>query len=132
MVEEEPAQPLGFREHIVWGLSAMTRALVMVVILHYLWLLFGNSIYARMVENTYRQPGVFERITCTEDGSALTIGPTAKPQTGCRNDSVNVLVDSGASGHCFHDAIIPGFRKRLEECKVLGVPRKISTAGAGN
>ena len=32
MVEEEPAQPLGFREHIVGGLTAMTRALVMVVL----------------------------------------------------------------------------------------------------
>ena len=53
MVEEEPAQQLGFREHIVGGLTAMTRALVMVAILHYLWLSFGNSLYARMVKNTY-------------------------------------------------------------------------------
>ena len=53
------------------------------------------------------------------------------PRTGCSNDSVNVLVDSGASGHYFDDAIIPGFRDRLEEFKVLGVPRKISTAGGG-
>ena len=36
MVDEEPAQKLGFREHIVGGLTAMTRALVMVAILHYL------------------------------------------------------------------------------------------------
>ena len=36
VVEEEPAQQLGFREHIVGGLTAMTRALVMVAILHYL------------------------------------------------------------------------------------------------
>ena len=32
MVEEEPTQQLGFREHIVGGLTAMTRALVMVAI----------------------------------------------------------------------------------------------------
>ena len=36
MVVEEPAQELGFREHIVDGLTAMTRALVIVAILHYL------------------------------------------------------------------------------------------------
>ena len=66
MFEEEPAQPLGFREHIVGGLTAMTRALVMVAILHYLWLSFGNSLYARMVKNTYGQPDVFGGITRTE------------------------------------------------------------------
>ena len=84
-----------------------------------------------MVKNTYRQPELFAGITSTEDGSALTIGPTASPRTGCSNDSVNVLVDSGASGHYFDDAIIPGFRDRLEEYKVLDVPRKISTTGRG-
>ena len=131
MVEEEPAQQLEFREHIVGGLTVMTRALVMVAILHYLWLLFGNSRYARMVKNTYGQPEVCGGITSTEDGSALTIGPTAKPWTGCSNDSLNVLVDSGASGHYFDDAINPGFRGRREEYKVLDVPRKISTAGGG-
>ena len=36
MAEGEPTQQLGFREHIVGGLTAMTRALVMVAILHYL------------------------------------------------------------------------------------------------
>ena len=114
MVEEEPAQKLGFREHIVGGLTAMAHALVMAAILQYLWLSFGNSLYARTVKNTYGQPDVFGGITSTEDGSALTIGPTASPRTGCSNDSVNVLVDSGASGHYFDDAIIPGFRDRLE------------------
>ena len=131
MVEEEPAQKLGFREHIVGGLTAMAHALVMAAILQYLWLSFGNSLYARTVKNTYGQPDVFGGITSTEDGSALTIGPTASPRTGCSNDSVNVLVDSGASGHYFDDAIIPGFRDRLEEYKVLDVPRKISTTGRG-
>ena len=84
-----------------------------------------------MVKNTYGQPEVFGGITCTEDGSALTISPTARPRTGCSNYSVDVLVDSRASGHYFDDAIIPGFRDRLEEYKVLDVPRKISTAGGG-
>ena len=47
------------------------------------------------------------------------------------NDPVNVLVDSGASGYYFDDAIIPGFRDRVEEYKVLDEPRKLSTAGGG-
>ena len=58
MVEEEPAQQLGFREHIVGGLTAMARAM-MVAIFHYLWLSFGNSLYARMIKNTYGQHKVF-------------------------------------------------------------------------
>ena len=100
----------------------MARGLVMVAMLHYLWLSFGNSLYARMVKNTYGQPKVFGGITSLEDGSALTIGPTARPRTGRSNDSVYMLVDSGASGHYFDDAIIPAIRDRLEEYKVLDVP----------
>ena len=99
----------------------MSRALVMVAILHYLWLSFASSLYAQLVKNTYGQPGM-------EDGSALTIGPPARPWTGCGNDSINVLVDSGASGHCFDDTI-PGFGDRLEEYKVLNVPRKSHPPG---
>ena len=132
MVEEEPMQQLEFREHVVGGSTAMTLiALVMVAILHYLWLTFGNSPHTRMVKNTYRQPKVFGGITSTEDGSTLTIDLTARPRTGCSNDSINVLVDGGASDCCFNHAIIPGFRDRLEEYNVLIVPQKISTAGGG-
>ena len=79
--------------------------------------------------NTYGQPEVFGGITSTEDGSALKIGPTTRPQTGYSDDPVNLLVDSGASGQYFDDAIISRFRDRLEEYKVLNVPRKMSTAG---
>ena len=99
MAEEEPTQQLRFREHIVGELTGMTCALVMVPILHYMWLSFGNSLYTRMVKNTYGQPDVFGGITSTEDGSALTIGLTARPRPGCSSDSVNVLVDSGVWGH---------------------------------
>ena len=67
-------------------------------------------------------------VSPVRNGSALTIDPTARPRTGCSNDSVNVRVESGASGHYFEDAIIPGFRDRLEEYEILEVPRKISTA----
>ena len=38
-------------------------------------------------------------------------------------------MDCGASGPYFDDAIIPRLRDRLEEYKVLDVPRKISTPG---
>ena len=85
-----------------------------------------------MVKNTRGHPDVFGGITSTEDGSALTIGSTPRPRTGCSNDYVNVLVECGASGHYFDDVIIPGFRDRLEEYKVLDVPRKNSTAGGGH
>ena len=38
-------------------------------------------------------------------------------------------MDCGASGPYFDDTIIPRLRDRLEEYKVLDVPRKISTPG---
>ena len=75
MVEEEPTQRLGFREHIVGGLTTMTRALVMVTILHYLWLSFGNSIYTRMVKNTYEHPEVFDGISSAEAGRLSRSAP---------------------------------------------------------
>ena len=130
MVEEEPTQQPGFRERIVGVWTAMNLALVMLAILHYLRLSFGNSLRSRVVMNTYGQPKNIRDITSTEDGSALKVGPTARSRTG-RNDCVNVLVDDGASGYYFDDAIIPGFRDRLEEYKVLDLPCKISTAEGG-
>ena len=71
-----------FREHIVGELTALTRTLVMVTILHYLWLQFGNSLYARVIRKTYGQPEIHGGITSTEDVSALTVGPTAMSWTG--------------------------------------------------
>ena len=76
-------------------------------------------------------PKPFGGITSTEDRSTLTVGPTARLRTGFNNDSVNVLMDSGASGHHFDDAIILGFRDKLEEYKVLNVPRKPQPPGEG-
>ena len=77
-----------------------------------------------MVSNTYGQPEVVGGITSTEEVSALTIGPTATPRTGCSNDAVNGLEDNGAPGHHLDDAIIPGFRDRLEEYMMLDVPQE--------
>ena len=70
MVEEEPAQQLGFREHIVGVLTAMICALVIMSILHYMWLSFGNSLYSRVITNTYGQPEILGGITSTEDGDS--------------------------------------------------------------
>ena len=84
-----------------------------------------------MITNTYGQPEILGGITSKEDGSAVTVSTTARSRTGCSNDSVNVLVGSGVSGHYFDDAVIPGFRDGLEEYKVFDVPRKISAAGGG-
>ena len=109
----------------------MTHALVTVAIRHSLWLSFGNSLYARVIKNTYGQPEILGGITSTVDGSTLVVSPTAGSRVFCRNVSVNVLVDGGASGHYFDDATTPGFWDRLKEYKALDLRRKILTAGAG-
>ena len=65
------------------------------------------------------------------NGTALIAsGPAAfkhKPSAG--NDSVTILVDSGASGHYFDDLIIPSLKHRLLTYFLLTIPRKILTAG---
>ena len=66
-------------------------------------------------------------------GTALMAsGPSAfkhKPSAG--DDSVTVLVDSGASDHYFDDLIIPGLKYRLLNHVLLTTPRKILTARGG-
>ena len=42
-----------------------------------------------------------------------------------------MLVDSGASGHYFNDAIIPRLQNKLYSYQVLHVPRKITTDSEG-
>lgn len=59
----------------------MIRALAMVVMLHHVWLSFGNSLYARVIStNTYRQSEMFRGIANSKDGSALSAGPVAGPR----------------------------------------------------
>ena len=64
-------------------------------------------------------------------GTALMAsGPAAfkhKPSAG--DDSVTVLVDSGASGHYFDDLIISSLKHRLLSYVLLTTPRKILTGG---
>ena len=50
-----------------------------------------------------------------------------KPSAG--DDSVTVLVDSGASGHYFDNLIIPSLRRRLLNYVILTTPSKILTVG---
>ena len=50
-----------------------------------------------------------------------------KPNAG--DDSVTVLVDSGACGHYFDDLIIPSLKHCLLNHVLLTTPRKILTAG---
>ena len=88
MVEGEPAFQLRSREHIVGGFTAMTCALVMVDFLRCPWLSYGNSLYARIAKTPHGQPGVCGGVASTDDGSALTIGLTARPRTRHSNDPV--------------------------------------------
>ena len=59
----------------------------------------------------------------------MASGPAAfkhKPSAG--DDSVTVLVDSGASGHYLNDLIIASLKHRLLNYVFLTTPRKIFTA----
>ena len=60
----------------------------------------------------------------------MASGPAAlKHEPSAGDDSVTVLVDSGASGHYFDDPIIPSLRHRLLNCVLLTTPRTILTSG---
>ena len=64
-------------------------------------------------------------------GTALMASRPAafKHKAGAGDDSVTVLVDSGASGYYFDDLIIPSLKHRLLNYVLLTTPRKILTAG---
>ena len=133
LAEEDPVQELGLQHRITGVLTAIVRGLIMVSVIHYLWLLFGSSVSAREASTTSNdQTEFFGGITNAEDGSALKVGPVAGVWNGHSNDTVNVLVDSGASGHYFDDTIFPGLRDNLDNYQVLDAPRKITTAGKGH
>ena len=51
---------------------------------------------------------IFGDIIGAEGVSAITTSPVAVLWTDGRNDSVNMLVDGGASGHHFDDPIALG------------------------
>ena len=87
----------------------------MVVMLHYAWLTLGSFLYNRVaLTNTSRQPETFGGITNAEDGLALAVVSAAEKWNRGSKSLVSVMVDRGASGHYFEDALIPELRYRLD------------------
>ena len=123
----------GEKDRITGVLMTIVRGLMMVAVFHYMWLLFGSSVSAREASTTSNDQTEFlGGITNAEDGSALKVGPVVGVWNGLSNDVMNVLVDSGASGHYFDDTIFLGLRDNLDNYQELDVPRKITTTGKGH
>ena len=105
----------------------------MAVMLHYVWLTLGSFLYNRVAStNTNGQPETFGGITNTEDRLALAAVPAAEKGNRGSNRLVSVMmVDSGASGHYFDDALILELRYkyRLGNYQALAIRRWITTAG---
>ena len=124
------AQAPGTLTHITGTLKILARALIMAVMLHYAWLTLGSFLFNRVaLTNTSGQPETFGGITNAEDGLALAVVPAAEKRNRGSNSLVSVMVDSGASGHYFDDALIPRLRYRLENYQELAIRRYITTAG---
>ena len=124
------AQAPGTRTHIIGTLTTLARALVMTVMLHYVWLTIGSFLYNRVAStNTNGQPETFGGITNARDGLALAAVPAAEKWNRGSNRLVSVMVDSVALSHYFDDALIPGLRYRLDNYQALAIRRWITTAG---
>ena len=124
------AQTPGTRTHITDTLTTLASALVMAVMLHYVWLTLGSFLHNRVTStNTNGQPETFGGSTDAEDGLALAAVPAAEKWNRGSNSLVSVMVDSGVSGHYFDDALIPGCRYRLDNYQALAIRRWITTAG---
>ena len=125
------AQAPRTRTHIAGTLKTLARALIMTVMLHYAWLTLGSFIFNRVaLTKTSGQPETFGGITNAEDGLALAMAvPAEEKWNRGSNSLVSVMVDSGASGHYFDDALIPRLRYRLENYQELAIRRYITTAG---
>ena len=124
------AQAPGTRTHITGTLKMLARALIMAVMLYYAWLTLDGFFYNRVaLTNTSGQPETFGGITNAEDGLALAVVPAAEKWNCGSNSLVSVMVDSGASGHYFDDALIPRLRYRLDNYQELSIRRYITTSG---
>ena len=98
--------------------------------LQYVWLTLGSFLYNRTaLTNTSGQPETFGGITNAEDGLALAVVPVAEKWNRGSNSFVSLMVDGGASGHYFDDALIPRLRYRLDNYQELALRRYITTAG---
>ena len=123
------AQASGTWTHITGTLKTLARALIMAVMLHYAWLTLGSFLVNRLaLTDTSRQPETFGGITNAEDGLALAVVPAAEKWNRDSNSLVSVMVDSGASGHYFDEALIPRLRYRLETYQELAIRRYVPTA----
>ena len=78
----------------------------------------GLGLSAKIVNQRTKQ--TFRYISTADDGSVPKPGPAAGPTNG--GDSVNVLVDSGATGLFFDNAVIPKERDTLKNYQVINVP----------
>ena len=118
------AQAPGTRTHITSTLATLARALIMAVMLHYAWLTLGNFLYNRVaLTKTSGQPETFGGTSNAKDGLALAVVPAAEKWNSGSNSLVSVMVDSGAWGHNFDDALIPGLRYRLDNYQELAIRR---------
>ena len=107
-IEGGPVRRLGLWSHIIDTLTTLARALVMVVLLHYIWLTFGSFLHNRVAStNTNRQPETFCGITTAEDR----------------------FVDNGESDHSFDNCRFTGLSYKLENYQELAIRRWITTAG---
>ena len=123
------AQTPGTRTYITGTLTTLARALVMVVMLHYVWFTLGSFPYNRVAStNINGQPETFGGSIDAEDGLALAAIPAAEKWNRGSNSLVSVMVDGGVSGHYFDDALIPGLRYRLDNYQALAIRRWITTA----
>ena len=129
-IKEGSVRRLGLWSHIIYTLTTLARALVMAVLLYYVWLTFGSFLYNRVAStNTNGQPEIFGGITTAEDGLALAVRSAAETWTRGNKRSVSVMVDNGASGHSFDDSRITGLRYKLKNYQELAIRRWITTAG---
>ena len=73
------AQTPGTRTHITGTLTLLARALVMAVMLYYVWLTLGSFPHNRVAStNTNGQPETFGGSTDAEDGLAPAAVPAAE------------------------------------------------------
>ena len=127
-IKEGPVQRLGLWSHIINTLTTLARALVMAVLLHYVWPTFGSSLYNQVAStNTNERPEIFGGFTTAEDGLALAARPAAKTWNRGNKRSVGVMMDNRASGYLFDDC--RRLRYKLESYQVLAIRRWITTAG---
>ena len=123
------AQTQGTWTHITDTLTTLARALVMAVMLHYVWLTLGSFPYNRVAStNTNGQPETFGGSTDAKDGLALAAVPAAEKWNRGSNSLVSVMVDSGMSDLHFDDVLIPGLRYRLDNYQTLAIKQWITTA----